>query len=64
MIKQQKKGKVMDAITLNNAVALLEECMINGNLGPEQLWAWYQGEQFLIRQTVLESRFEEMEKEI
>ena len=54
----------MDAITLNNAVALLEECMINGNLGPEQLWAWYQGEQFLIRQTVLESRFEEMESEI
>jgi hypothetical protein len=51
----------MDAITINNLVALLEECMINGNLGSEQLYAWYLGEKELIKQTVLETRFEEME---
>lgn len=50
----------MDAIALNNLVELLEECMINGNLGPEQLYAWYLGEKELIRQAVLDTRFEEM----
>jgi hypothetical protein len=55
MIKQEKKT--------NNAIALLEECIINGDLGIEHLWAWYQGERHLIKQTVLEARFEEKETE-
>ena len=48
-------------ITRNNLIGLLEECLANGQLGIESLWAWYQGEKEVIKQTVLEARFEENE---
>jgi len=51
----------MSNITLNNAIGLLEECLINGELGIEHLWAWYNAEKHLIKQTVVELRFEENE---
>jgi hypothetical protein len=55
------KGEMifMDAITENNMVALLEECVMNGDLGIEQLYAWFQGERGQIMRTVMEARFEE-----
>ena len=57
------KGEMifMDAITTNNTIALLEECVMNGELGIEHLWSWYNAEKHLIKQTVVELRFEENE---
>ena len=57
------KGEMvfMGTITSNNAIALLEECVMNGDLGVEQLYTWFQGERSTIMQTVIEARFEENE---
>ena len=38
----------MDKITMNNACALLEECMINGQKGSDVLYSWFVGEFDLI----------------
>ena len=45
----------------NDAIALLEECVSNGDRGADQLYAWFQGERGQIIQTVMEARFEEKE---
>lgn len=37
---------------MNNLIALLEECLTNGNLGPEQLYAWFCNESYLIEQAI------------
>jgi hypothetical protein len=42
----------MDNITENNVVALLEECLGNGNMGPGSLWLWFLKERHLIEQTL------------
>ena len=42
----------MDEITINNFVALLEECVDNGDEGPETLWAWFLAERGLIERTI------------
>jgi len=42
----------MDKITLNNAIALLEECLINGDGGPFRLYAWFCEERDLIDRTI------------
>ena len=39
-------------ITLNNLIGLLEECVGNGNEGPETLWAWFLAERGLIERTI------------
>ena len=39
--------------TINNTIALLEECLKNGNR-PTSLYAWFMNEEFLIKQTLLE----------
>jgi len=41
-----------DAKDLNNASALLEECVINGKKGCGNLYAWFLGEQGLIQTTI------------
>ena len=46
---------------MSDAIALLEECLENGQLGIDHLWAWFQGEKEIIWQTVLEARFLENE---
>ena len=46
---------------MNDPISLLEECVMNGDLGVEQLYAWFQGERSTIVQTVIEARFEENE---
>ena len=40
--------------TINNAVALLEECIVNGDDGILSLESWFLGERHLIEQTVME----------
>lgn len=42
----------MDKITLNNAIGLLEECLINGDKGEASLYAWFCEERNLICETV------------
>ena len=37
---------------LNNAVALLEECLVNGRKGGGRLHAWFLAEHHLIKKTV------------
>lgn len=49
----------MDNITENNVVALLEECVANGNLGPSSLWLWFLTERRLIERTLEGANFEE-----
>ena len=44
-----------------DAIRLLEECVMNGDLGVEQLYSWFQGERGQLIQTVMEARFEENE---
>ena len=43
----------MDSI--NNAAALLEECLTNGDNGKDALYAWFLVERELIRQTITET---------
>lgn len=38
--------------TINNAAAILEECLFNGLIGPEQLYAWFSAEKKLIEGTL------------
>ena len=40
----------IDEVTLNNVLATLEECVVNGNLGPENLYAWFIDNKFSITQ--------------
>lgn len=47
----------MDNITENNVVALLEECVANGNLGPSSLWLWFLQERPLIERTLENANF-------
>lgn len=42
----------MDNITENNMIALLEECMVNGDKSIWQLWAWFVSERGLIERTI------------
>jgi hypothetical protein len=49
----------MDKITENNVVALLEECVANGNLGPSSLWLWFLQERPLIERTLENANFDE-----
>ena len=43
---------------MNDLLALLEECVSNGDRGADQLYAWFCGERNTIMQTVLNARFE------
>ena len=38
-------------IDLNNAIGLLEECLVNGNISRDSLCAWFGGERHLIEST-------------
>lgn len=33
--------KIVDNITLDNMMGLLEECIVNGDRNPETLYAWF-----------------------
>ena len=39
---------------MNNAIALLEECLYNGDKGILTLYAWFKGERHLIEDTIRE----------
>jgi hypothetical protein len=39
-------------ISLNNAIGLLEQCLINGIRGKEELYDWFESEESLIEHTV------------
>lgn len=43
-----------DKITINNATALLEECLFNGSISAESLYSWYVGEMGCIEKTISE----------
>ena len=43
-------------ITINNALTLLEECLINGSTGQRWLYSWFIAEQDLIEKTVAEAK--------
>ena len=47
-------GDYINMDVLNNANALLSECLTNGNDGMERLHAWFAGERDLIEQTLME----------
>jgi hypothetical protein len=49
----------MDKTTENNIVALLEECVANGNLGPSSLWLWFLKERHLIERAVEDVNYDE-----
>ena len=40
--------------TINNATALLEEVIVNGKKGKDNLYAWFLGEQNLIENTIFD----------
>ena len=40
--------------TASNAIALLEECITNGNNSQEALWAWFNCERSLIEQAIID----------
>jgi len=44
----------MDEITVNNFVALLEECVVNGDNGSSALYSWFCSERDLIDKTIKE----------
>jgi len=44
-------------ISMNNTIALLEECLHNGDKGPLTLYAWFKGERHLIEDTIRELNY-------
>ncbi len=42
----------MDKKTENNLIALMEECVVNGNHGKENLYSWFRAEYDLIMTTL------------
>jgi len=44
----------METLELNNALALLKECVINGKNGKDTLYAWFLEEQELIEESISE----------
>lgn len=42
----------MDKKTESNLIALMEECVVNGDHGPAALWAWFIEERDLIMTTL------------
>ncbi len=42
----------MEDYTINNAQALLEECVANGKSGKDTMYAWFLAEQLLIERTI------------
>lgn len=48
----------MDKITANNAIALLKECVMNGEEGPLTLYSWFCGERNLINRVIEEEAIE------
>jgi hypothetical protein len=53
----------MDKITLNNAIALLEECVTNGENGPFILYAWFRGERDSIDRAIKEASLDDYDEE-
>lgn len=41
-------------ITLNNATAILEECLYNGSIGRDNLYAWFLGEKTSIEDVLFD----------
>lgn len=50
----------MNESIANDAISLLEECIVNGKAGKEVLYAWFLGEQVLISSTIKEFTAEEI----
>ena len=44
----------MNESIVNDAITLLEECIINGKSGKDTLYAWFSKEQVLITSTIKE----------
>lgn len=42
--------------TINNAIGLLEECLVNGQRSKLHLCAWFDGEAELIKRTAIDLR--------
>jgi len=42
----------LNKLPINNAAALLEECLCNGGKGIKALWGWFMGERELIEATI------------
>lgn len=47
---------------MNNAIALLEECLHNGDKDFLALYAWFKGERHLIEDTIRELKEDEKEE--
>ena len=46
-------------VTLNNLIALLDECLHNGDIGKDSLFAWFSGERSIIEQTLKDAEYYE-----
>jgi hypothetical protein len=44
----------LDKEEITNALALLEELVVNGNISPEVLYSWFDSEIGLIEQTIFD----------
>jgi hypothetical protein len=53
----------MDKITLNNMIALLDECLINGDNNPYSLVNWFVSERDFIERTLKDAKFYEEEND-
>jgi len=53
----------MDKIKSNNAIALLKECVTNGENGPFVLYAWFCGEREYIDMAIKEYELEDYGEE-
>lgn len=59
MLNKEESQQLIEKDTINmletnNAIALLEECVINGKNGKDILYAWFLEEQGLIERTIKE----------
>ncbi len=42
-------------MSIRTITALLEECVVSGDKGPDKLWAWFLGEREVIKEAIQES---------
>ena len=53
-LEEAQKQSASPTNNESNAIALLEECITNGNIGQESLWAWFNSEHNIIQQTIVD----------
>jgi len=51
-----RQVRLLSPSNVPDAIALLEECLVNGDAGPQQLYAWFINEHNIIQDTIIDGK--------